>query len=68
MIVKKFGDGGFVNAVDAQSPLTNPMREMGNAARAIAKCGRSVATLGQVLLVSVNVWREWPGSKPVDAG
>lgn len=55
MAVKEFGDNSFVNAADSKSPLTNPLRKMGNAAYAIDKRGRGVATANQVLLVSLNV-------------
>ena len=68
MTVNKFGDDSFVNAADSQLPLTNPLRKMGNATYALAKRGRGVTAVCQVLLVGINVGREWPGGKPVDAG
>lgn len=68
MAVKEFGDNSFVNAADSKSPLTNPLRKMGNAAYAIAKRGRGVATASQVLLVSLNVWCKRPSGKPIGAG
>ena len=65
-MVKKLCDDCFVDALYTQSAAVNPLREVGNAAQTASKRMCSVAAFGQILLVSINLCRQWPLGEHVD--
>ncbi len=68
MLIKKLGYQCFVDALQAQSATVYPLCEVANAAKAMRKRGRGVATVCQVQHVRINVRGERLFGEPIDAG
>ncbi len=68
VFVQELSDSRLIDALNAQSATAIPLRKVGDATHAVSERGRSIASVGQVLLVRIKVTRDRILVEPIDNG